>query len=85
MLVLVAVMTYTTLVFLLRGSAATGATTYSQLARVTCGTPVMKVGFGEAIAFDGECIYGMSDACHSQVVLPFSSGVNKQSNQPPPP
>lgn len=44
MLVLVGLMTYTTLVFLLRGSQATGATTYSQLTRVMCGTPVMKVG-----------------------------------------
>jgi hypothetical protein len=43
MLVLVGVMTYTTLVFLLRGSAATGATTYSQLTQQLCGTAVMKV------------------------------------------
>lgn len=46
MLVLVGVMTYTTLVFLLRGSAATGATTYSQLTRQLCGPAVMKVGTG---------------------------------------
>jgi len=43
MLVLVGLMTYTTLVFLLRGSQATGTTTYSQLTRVMCGGPVMKV------------------------------------------
>lgn len=43
MLVLVGLMTYTTLVFLLQGSAATGAATYSQLTRVMCGPVVMKV------------------------------------------
>jgi hypothetical protein len=53
MLVLVGLMTYTTLVFLLRGSAATGAATYSQLTQQLCGTPVMKVGTRRG-ALDGE-------------------------------
>ena len=47
MLVLVGLMTYSTLVFLLKGSAATGAATYSQLTRVMCGTAIMKVGTAE--------------------------------------
>lgn len=43
MLVGVCGLTYYTLAALVRGSAATGAATYSQLAGVTCGRPVMKL------------------------------------------
>ncbi|WIA19762.1 hypothetical protein OEZ85_005676 [Tetradesmus obliquus] len=43
MLIGVALLIYFTLVVLVRGSAVTGAATYSQLALVTCGGPVMKL------------------------------------------
>ncbi|WIA40039.1 hypothetical protein OEZ86_013460 [Tetradesmus obliquus] len=43
MLIGVALLIYFTLVVLVRGSAVTGAATYSQLALVTCGEPVMKL------------------------------------------
>jgi amino acid permease len=42
-LLLQAALTYFTLAVLVRGSAQTGATTYSQLVRVTCGRLPMKV------------------------------------------
>jgi amino acid permease len=51
MLIGVALLIYFTLVVLVHGSAVTGAATYSQLALVTCGRPVMKLLQVAVLAF----------------------------------
>jgi amino acid permease len=51
MLIGVALLIYFTLVVLVRGSAVTGATTYSQLVSMTCGRTVMKLLQVAVLAF----------------------------------